>query len=148
MSKIDMVRQEMMKALKERDMERKNALSILLSALKSKFIDKRAELTEEEENTIILKEIRQEQETMDTAPKDRAELIEECKAKIKIYSEFVPKMMDESEIRQTISDVLAKLGITAPTTKDKGVIMKSLMPLVKGKADGSLVNKIISELIH
>jgi uncharacterized protein len=147
MSKIDVVRQEMMKALKEKDMERKNALSVLLSALKAKFIDKRAELTEEEENTIILKEIKQVQETIDTAPKDRVELIEECKAKIKIYSEFVPQMMDEAEIRQTISDVLAKLNLSSPTAKDKGAIMKSLMPLVKGKADGSLVNRIISEML-
>jgi Uncharacterized conserved protein len=147
MSKIDLVRQEMMKALKEREMDRKNALSVLLSALKAKFIDKRAELTEEEENAIILKEIKQVQETIDTAPEDRVELIEECRAKIRIYSEFVPKMMDETEIRQTIRDVLEKLGISAPAAKDKGAIMKSLMPLVKGKADGSLVNKIIGEML-
>jgi len=58
MSKIELIRQEMMKALKERDTKRKDALSLLLSALKAKNIDKRADLTEEEENAIIFKDKR------------------------------------------------------------------------------------------
>ena len=147
MSKIDLVRQEMMKSLKGRDMERKNALSIILSALKAKFIDKRADLTEDEENEIIYKEIRQTQETLESAPKDRTELIKECNLKIKAYSEFVPQRMNENEIKETIQKVLDELGISMPTAKDKGKIMKSLMPLVKGKADGGLVNKIVGELV-
>jgi uncharacterized protein YqeY len=147
MTKIDLVRQEMMKALKERDMERKNALSLLLSALKAKFIDKRADLTEEEENAIIFKEIKETQETLETTPADRSELIEECKVKIKIYSEFAPQRMSEGEIRETIQKVLDELGISKPEGKDKGTIMKALMPLVRGRADGGLVNKIVGELL-
>lgn len=145
MTKIDLVRQEMMKALKQRDMERKNALSLLLSALKAKYIDKRADLTEDEENAIVQREIRQAQETLDSAPKDRTDLIEECRFRIRIYSEFAPQQMSEEEIRATIRQVLGQLGLTAPTAKDKGVIMKNLMPLVKGKADGSLVNRLVGE---
>lgn len=148
MTKIDLVRQEMMKALKEKDMERKNALSMLLSALKAKFIDKRADLTEEEENAIVYKEIKEAQETMESAPKDRVDIIEECKAKIKVYSEFAPQMMAENEIKQTIQNVIVQLGISNPSAKDKGIIMKSLMPLVKGKADGGLVNKLVGELFQ
>jgi uncharacterized protein YqeY len=148
MSKIDLIRQEMMKALKERDMERKNALSILLSELKAKFIDKRADLTEDEENAIINKEIKQTQETLESTPSDRVELIEECKQRIKIYLEFVPKKMNEDEIKDIISKLLEQLGISTPTAQDKGKIMKSLMPLVKGKADGSLVNKLVGELFQ
>lgn len=148
MSKIDLVRSEMMKALKARDMDRKNALSMLLSALKAKFIDKRADLTEDEENAIIYKEIKQVEETLESAPKDRVELIEECKLKIKIYLEFVPKRMSEDEIMQTVKDVFVKLGLSNPTAKDKGIIMKTLMPLVKGKADGGLVNKIVGKLLE
>lgn len=70
MSKIDMVRAEMMQAMKQKEKERKDALSLLLSALKAKFIDKRSELTEEEENAVVLKEIKQAQETLDSAPAD------------------------------------------------------------------------------
>ena len=145
MSKIDEVRGEMMNAMKAGDKPRKEALSLLLSALKNKQIDKRAELTEEEENAVVLKEIKEAKETLESSPADRTQIIEECKKRIEVYSEFAPKMMSEDEIRSTIADVLASLGIDKPAPTDKGRIMKELMPKVKGRADGRLVNAIVTE---
>ena len=143
MSKIDTVRAAMMQAMKDKDKPRKDALSLLLSALKSKAIDKRADLTEEEENAVIFREIKQAQETIDTTPADRVQTIEEAKLRMSVYSEFVPKLMGEDEIREVITAVLAELAIEKPTAKEKGKIMKTLMPRVKGKADGSLVNQVL-----
>lgn len=143
MSKIDTVRGAMMQAMKDKDKARKDALSLLLAALKNKAIDKRADLTEEEENAVIFREIKQAQETVDTTPADRTQIIEEAKLRISVYSEFVPKLMDENEIAEVVKDVLAELSIETPTAKDKGRIMKTLMPRVKGKADGSLVNQVL-----
>lgn len=147
MSKIDLVRQEMMKAMKEKNPERKDALSALLSDLKSAFINKRAELTEDEENAVVYREIKEAQETIDTAPKDRTDVIAECRAKIAIWSEFAPPKMGEEEIKAAIQIVIDELGIAAPTAKDKGKIMKLLMPRVKGKADGGLVGKLLDGLL-
>ena len=143
MSKIDTVRATMMQAMKDKDKARKDALSLLLSALKNKAIDKRADLTEDEENAVIFREIKQAQETIDTTPADRVQTIEEAKLRMSVYSEFVPKLMGEDEIREVIAAVLAELAIEKPTAKDKGKIMKTLMPRVKGKADGSLVNQVL-----
>ena len=143
MSKIDTVRGAMMQAMKDKDKARKDALSLLLAALKNKAIDKRADLTEEEENAVIFREIKQAQETVDTTSADRTQIIEEAKLRISVYSEFVPKLMDEAEIREVITAVLAELAIEKPTVKDKGKIMKTLMPRVKGKADGGLVNQVL-----
>ena len=143
MSKIDTVRAAMMQAMKDKDKARKDALSLLLSALKYKAIDKRADLTEDEENAVIFREIKQAQETIDTTPADRVQTIEEAKLRMSVYSEFVPKLMGENEIREVIAAVLAELAIEKPTAKDKGKIMKTLMPRVKGKADGSLVNQVL-----
>jgi len=143
-SKIDTVRAAMMQAMKDKDKARKDALSLLLAALKNKAIDKRADLTEEEENAVIFREIKQAQETVDTTPADRVQIIEEAKLRMNVYSEFVPKLMDEAEIREVIAAVLAELAIEAPTAKDKGKIMKTLMPRVKGKADGGLVNQVLT----
>lgn len=67
--------------------------------------------------------------------------------RITVFEEFAPKMMDEAEITATIKEVLAGLGIDAPTAKDKGKIMKELMPKVKGKADGKLVNQILTSMM-
>ena len=78
MSKIDEVRNEMMQAMKKKDKPRKDSLSMLLAALKNKAIDKREDLTEAEENEVILKEIKQTQETLDLTPADRTDIIEEC----------------------------------------------------------------------
>lgn len=147
MSKIDDVRAAMFEAMKSKDKERKEALSMLLSALKAKFIDKRADLTQEEENTIILREIKQAQETLESAPKDKQDLIDQCNLRINVYSEFAPKQMDENEIRETVKSVLSELNLDTPTMKQKGIIMKNLMPKTKGKADGALVNKIVGEFL-
>lgn len=147
MSKIDMVRAEMMQAMKNKDKQRKDALSMLLQALKNKFIDKRADLTEEEENTVILKEIKQAKESLESAPENRTDIIEENEYKIKVYSEFAPKQMDENEIKNVITEVLKELNIENPTVKEKGIIMKNLMPKVKVKADGGLVNKVLAEFL-
>lgn len=148
MSRIDEVRSLMMQAMKARDKERKDALSALLSALKNKAIDKRADLTEEEENAVVLKEIKQLKETLELTPADRTDIIDECKHRIAVFEEFAPKMMDEAAIEAEIKNVVAELGLEAPTMKEKGKIMKSLMPKVKGKADGGLVNQVLSKILQ
>lgn len=148
MSKIDEVRSAMVAAMKAGEKERKDSLSMLLSALKNKAIDKREDLTEQEENEVVLKEIKQTKETLDLTPADRTDIIEECKKRITVYEEFAPHMMDESEIKAVISEVLNNLGIDTPTGKDKGRIMKELMPKVKGVADGKLVNQILGSLMQ
>ncbi len=147
MSKIDEIRAQMVAAMKEKDKERKDSLSMLLSALKNKAIDKREDLTEEEENEVIKKEIRQTKETLDSAPADREDIRSQCEKRLAVYKEFAPEDLSEDAIREIIGEVLKDLGIEAPTPKDKGKIMKELMPRVKGKADGSVVNKIVGEFI-
>ena len=147
MSKTKEVQQQMMAAMKAKDTERKNALSLLLAALKAKAKDKREDLKEEEENAIIQKEIKQTRETMDAAPADRDDIRQECQLKLDIYQAFAPKEMSEEEIRALVQSVLDQLQITAPTMRDKGPVMKHLMPQVKGKADGKLVNKIVGEML-
>ena len=148
MSKIDEVRAEMVTAMKNKDKERKDSLSMLLSALKNKAIDKREDLTPDEENEVIKKEIRQTKETLETAPADRTDIIEQCEKRLAVYKEFVPEDLSEDAIREIVKGVLSDLGIEAPTAKDKGKIMKELMPKVKGKAEGSVVNKIVGEFLQ
>ena len=102
MSKIDEVRSAMMAAMKAKDKERKDALSALLTALKNKAIDKRADLTEEEETQVILKEIKQLKETIEMTPADRTDILAECNSRLAVLEEYAPKMMDEEEILSLI----------------------------------------------
>ena len=144
MSKIDEVRSAMVAAMKAGDKETKETLSMLLAALKNKAIDKRADLTEEEEVQVVLKEIKQTKETLDMTPAERTDIIAECEKRLSVLEKYAPKMMDQAEIRSVIEALLAEMGLDAPTAKDKGKIMKNLMPKVKGKADGKLVNDLLT----
>lgn len=151
MSKIDEIRSEMVAAMKAGDKERKAALSFLLSSLKNKAIDKRADLTEEEEGQVILKEIKQLKETLEMTPADRTDLIEEAQKRLSVLEEYAPKMMDAKEIKAVILTVLSELGIETPTAKDKGKIMKELMPRVKGKTGRKRSkpgSRISDEIVH
>ena len=147
MSKMEDVRAQMVQAMKSGEKERKEALSMLLAALKAKFIDKREELTEEEENAVVLRELKQTKETLESAPADRADIREQCERRITVLQELAPREMSEEEIRAQIQASLAVLGIEQPTIRDKGRLMKELMPRVKGKADGALVNRLVTELL-
>ncbi len=147
MSMIDEVRAQMMEAMKNKNKDRKDALSMLLSALKNKAIDKRADLTQAEEYEVVKKEIKQTRETMELAPAERTDIKEACEIRLAVYQEFAPEEMSEESIRAQVKEVLEVLGITESSGKDKGKVMKELMPRVKGRADGSLVNKIVGEML-
>lgn len=147
MSKIDEIRAEMVTAMKNKDKDRKETLSMLLAALKNKAIDKREDLTEAEEYEVIKKEIKQTKETMELAPADRSDIIEQCEKRLAVLKEFAPEEMSEEAILAVINEALAGLGITEPSVKDKGRVMKELMPKVKGKADGALVNRLVGQIL-
>ena len=145
---LEALRKDMVAAMKAKDKDTKETLSALLAALKNKAIDKRADLTEEEEIQVILKEIKQTKETLEMTPSDRTDIIDECKKRLAVLENYAPKMMDETEIKEVIASVLTKLEIETPVAKDKGRIMKELMPQVKGKADGSLVNQVLMGMLQ
>ena len=147
MGMIEEVRAQMMEAMKNKDKDRKDALSMLLSALKNKAIDKRSDVTQAEEFEVVKKEIKQTKETMELAPEDRSDIKEACAVRLAVYQEFAPEEMSEEAIRVQVTEVLEALGITEPSGKDKGKVMKELMPRVKGRADGGLVNKIVGEML-
>ena len=148
MTKIEIVRSAMVAAMKAKDKERRDSLSMLLSALKNAEIDKRSPLTEEEENAVVKKEIKQTKETYELAPEDREDIRREAAARLAVYQEFAPEDMSEEQIREVIRQVLTDLRIEAPSSRDKGRIMKELMPRVKGKADGRMVNEILASMLE
>ena len=148
MSKIETVRAEMVNAMKNKDKERKEILSLLKTKIKNVAIDKRADLTEEEENSVVLKEIKQLNDLLEQTPADRTDIIELCRYRIGVLEEFAPKMLNEEEIKELIAEVMQGLGIDAPAPSDKGKIMKELMPKVKGKADGKMVNQLVADMFR
>lgn len=147
MSKYETIREDMIKAMKDKDKNRKNVLSYLVAQLKNVEIDKRRPLTDDEVNEVINKQIKQTQDVLALTPKHRLDIIQENEYTISVLKEYAPVMMDENAIRHEIYATCSDMGIEVSSlaAKDKGKLMGKLMPRVKGKADGKLVNQIVSE---
>ena len=144
---LEKIKQDMIAALKSGDKERKDSLSLLVSALNSKAKEKLAELTESEELSVLQKELKQTKETLEFAGSDRPDIINKCNFRISVIESYLPKQMDESDIRNIIDEVISNFSIESVTKGDKGRIMKDLMPKVKGKADGKLVNEVLGSMM-
>ena len=140
MDLFEKVSEDIKTAMKAKDKDTKETLSMLLAALKNKAIDKREDLTPEEETQVILKEIKQTKETLDMTPADRTEIIEECNKRLAVLEQYAPKMMDEAEIKAYIEEKFADVLATG----NKGQIMKAVMGDLKGKADGKLINQVVA----
>ena len=151
MAKKEAIRKDMYTAMKEGKKTLKDSLSMLLQAIqkaeKEKLKEKKPPvLTDGEEASVIMKEISQLNETIRSCPAERTDILDACRERIAVYEKYAPVQMTEEEIRSEIADVLSELGIEAPTAKDRGRIMKTLMPRVKGRANGKDVNDAVSAL--
>ena len=113
MSKVDIVRAAMVQAMKDKNKERKDALSMLLSVLKNAEIDKRSPLTEDEENAIVKKEIKQCQETHDTAPIDRTDIRSEAALRIFPLSSGAGFSIPSSASTERITSVICSTDISS-----------------------------------
>ncbi len=141
---IDKLRQDMVAAMKAKDKETKDAISSLIAAVKKVAIDEgvRDDIPETLVDKVILKELKSIKEQIDTCPDERVELKAEYTRTYEIVEKYAPKVLSEAEIKEIIktkfADVLA--------TKNKGLVMKAAMAELNGKADGKVINQIVSEL--
>lgn len=141
---FETLQKDMIAAMKARDAERKEVMSCLVSAAKKSAIDKgcRDNITEDIVDAAILKELKTAKEQLDTCPAEREDLIAKYTFAYNVIQEYAPKMMSEEEIRAKLESDYAEVI----ATKNKGQIMKEVMPAFKGKADGKLINQIVAEL--
>lgn len=135
---------DMIAAMKARDKVRKDAISTLVSAAKKVAIDEgcREDIKEELVDRVILKEIKSVKEQLETCPEGREELKAEYQARYDIFMEYAPKMMSAEEVESFITEKFAEVV----ASKNKGMIMKNVMPELKGKAEGSVINQVVARL--
>lgn len=133
-------------AMKSRDTERKEAISTLISAVKKVAIDngQRDNITDDLVDSVILKELKTAQEQLDTCPKDRTEQLAEYTKKLEVIRSYAPVQMSEDDLTSLISEKYGELIASG----NKGVYMKTIMADLKGKADGKLINKVITKIAN
>ena len=134
----------MIAAMKAKDKPRKDAISALVSAVKKAGIDAgcREDIPEEMVDQTILKELKTVKEQIDTCPESRQDLKDEYQARYDVIAKYAPKLMDASEIKAYLTEKHADLIASG----NKGQIMKTIMPELKGKADGKVINQVVAEL--
>lgn len=149
MTKKEQIKADMIAAMKAGDKNKKNVLSYILGQIQNVSIDKRRELTDDEVNEVINKQIKQTQDVLKITPDNRQDIRIENEFTLSVLKEYAPVMMSEQEIRHEVYSVCDELGldINNLSGKDRGKIMGQLMPRVKGKANGSMVSKIVGEYV-
>lgn len=135
----------MIAAMKAKDKERKDSISVLVSAAKKAAIDAgcREDIPEDMVNQAILKELKSVKEQIDTCPAERVDLKESYEKRYAVMQEFAPKMLSAEEVKAIIVEKFAD----AVASGNKGQIMKEVMPEFKGKADGKVVQQVVAELL-
>lgn len=141
---FEKLKEDMVAAMKARDRERKDAISSLVSAVKKAAIDEgcREDIPSELVERVIIKELKTAKEQLDACPAERAELKAEYQKRYNVIAEYAPQMMSPGDVRAYIQDHFSDLA----ASKNKGQIMKAVMGDLKGKADGRVINEIVSEL--
>jgi hypothetical protein len=133
-------------AMKSGDKIRKNAVSMVLAAVKQVEVDKRSALDDLAIAALLQKEIKNRREAIADAQKaNRADLVEENEAEIKVLEVFLPKAMPAEELRALVQAAIAETGAAAPS--DMGKVMKIVMPKVAGRAPNDMISATVKELL-
>lgn len=140
----DDIDKDLIDAMKGKDENTLLVLRSLKSALKNKEIEKQKDLEDADVMGVIQSQIKSRRDSVDMYEKGgRAELAEKEKKEIEILQKYLPEQMSEAEVRELVKKAIADTG--ASEIKDMGKVMGSVMPQTKGKADGSLISRIVKE---
>jgi len=138
------INEDVKTAMKARDKEKLSVLRMLKSALQNEQIKKGTELNEEEELSVLSREMKQRRDSLtEFKNADRQDLVEKLENEIVIVESYLPKQLTEEELQSIVQEVIA--SVNATSTSDFGKVMGAIMPKVKGKADGNAVNRIVKE---
>ena len=141
---LETLQKDMIAAMKAKEKLKKETISSLISAVKKAGIESgdRENIPEELVNQTILKEVKTLQEQVDTCPAEREDLKEEYTRRLAIAKAYAPTLLSAEEVKE----ILEKDFADVIASKNKGQIMKAVMPSLKGKADGKVINQVVGEL--
>jgi len=136
--------EDMKSALKEKDALRRSTITMVRAAILQKEKDERIELDDEGIIGVIAKEVKQRRDSIPEFEKgNRPDLVEKLNTEISILMEYLPQQLTENEIDAMVVQAIAEVNATG--MKDMGKVMGALMPKVKGRADGKLVNQLVKK---
>lgn len=146
MKLIEKIHEDLKRSMKAKDGNRVSVLRFLLSSIQNREIAKKDALGDDEVLEEITSAAKKRRESMEAFKEgDRMDLVEKEEAELVILQEYLPEQLSPDEIRSMVQEVVQSTG--AISASDIGKVMKELMPQVRGKADGKLVNEIVREVL-
>ena len=134
-------------SMKDKDTVRKNTVHSVRAAIKQVEVDNRVELSDDDIIGVIAKEAKKRKDVLPEYEKSgRTDLIDELKREIEILMGYLPSQLSKEELGEIVKNAIAEVG--ASSMKDMGKIMANVMPKIKGRADGGMVNAIAKELLN
>ncbi|HAQ08703.1 MAG TPA: hypothetical protein DCR24_14780 [Bacillus bacterium] len=145
MSLLERLNNDMKQAMKNKEKDRLTTIRMIKASLQNEAIKfGRQELTEEEELTVLSREVKQRKDSLQEFEKaGRQDLVEKIQTELKHVEVYMPQQLSEEEVAGIVKEAIAETG--AASKADMGRVMAVIMPKVKGKADGSLVNKLVQQ---
>ena len=146
MSLKDQLIEDLKQAMRQGDERRRSTLRLVMAAIKNAEIEKRRELDEGDLLAILAKEAKQRHESIAQFEKGgRQDLVDQENAELQILLAYLPEQWSREEIEAKARETIEEVGATSPA--QMGQVMRLLMPMMKGKADGKLVNQVVRELL-
>lgn len=147
MSLKEVLQQDLKTAMKDKDSLRKNVIVMTRAGILQIEKDKKIELDDEGVIEVIAKGVKQRKDSIPEFEKgNRLDLVENIQKEIDILMAYLPQQLSEDEVSRIIADTIIEVG--AQSAKDMGKVMSALMPKVKGRADGKLVNIIVKQQLQ
>ncbi|MGF9963214.1 GatB/YqeY domain-containing protein [Bacillus rhizoplanae] len=146
MSLLGRLNDDMKQAMKNKEKQKLTVIRMVKAALQNEEIKLQHSLAEDEELTVLAREVKQYKDSLLEFEKaGREDLVDKLKSEIQILETYLPEQLTEEELATVIQQVISEVG--AASKADMGKVMSAVMPKVKGKADGSQVNKLVSQLL-
>lgn len=148
MTLLDQMNQDMKQAMKQKDKEKLNVIRMVKASLQNETINLGKDtLSEEEELTILSRELKQRKDSLqEFKSAGRNDLVESLDVEINILQEYLPKQLTDEELEAIVQSTIQEVNATSK--KDMGKVMSAIMPKVKGKADGSQINKLVLKQLN
>ncbi len=147
MSLKEKLMEDLKDSMKSKDTIKKNTITMVRAAIKQREVDERIELSEDAILDIISKQLKEKRMAIEEFKKgQRQDLVELTEKEIEILLQYLPKQLSEEEVEEIVIETIKEINATS--MKDIGIIMKAVMPKVKGRTDGNIVNKIIKKVFN
>ena len=144
MSLLERINNDMKQAMKNKEKDKLSVIRMIKASLQNEALKFGRELTEEEELTVLSRELKQRKDSLHEFDKaGREDLVEKIRTELKYVELYMPEQLSEEDVAAIVKQAIADTG--ASSKAEMGKVMAAVMPKVKGKADGALVNKLVQQ---